>query len=71
MWERKLSAVGDAGIKAAAAAKQGNYATGVQQGQAKFLSAITKILAFEQAGLSRFIDLREGDLRETFYSSLY
>ncbi len=40
-WERKLEAVGDAGIKAAAQAKQSNYGSGVTQAQPKFLAAIT------------------------------
>jgi len=51
LWEQRLSAVGDAGIKAAAAAKAANYAQGVTQAQPKFLAAITKILAYEAAGL--------------------
>jgi len=51
VWERRLDAVGDSGIKAAAAAKSGNYATGVSQAQPKFLQAITKIIAYEAAGL--------------------
>ena len=51
VWERRLEAVGDAGIKQAAAQKQGNYATGVSQAQPKFLQAITKIIAYENAGL--------------------
>jgi len=51
VWERNLTAVGDAGIKAAAAAKAQNYTTGVQQGQGNFLAAITKIIAYENAGL--------------------
>ena len=51
-WERNLTAVGDSGIKAAAAAKAGNYSTGVSQAQPKFLAAITKILAYEAAGLN-------------------
>lgn len=59
-WERNLSAVGDAGIKAAAQAKAGNYATGVQQGQPKFLAAITKIIAFEQAGLPAIYSMPSG-----------
>lgn len=50
-WDTHLNAVGDQGIKNAAAAKQGNYTLGVQQGQGNFLTAITKILAYEQAGL--------------------
>ena len=51
VWERRLEAVGDAGIKAAAAAKAANYGTGVSQAQPKFLAAITKIIAYEAAGL--------------------
>jgi hypothetical protein len=51
VWQRRLEAVGDSGIKAAAAAKAQNYTTGVQQGQPKFLAAITKIIAYENAGL--------------------
>ena len=52
VWERRLSAVGDAGVKSAAQAKKANYATGVSQASGKQLSAITKILAYEAAGLS-------------------
>jgi hypothetical protein len=52
VWERRLLAVGDSGVKAAAAAKAGNYGTGVTQAQPKFLAAITKIIAYEQAGLA-------------------
>ena len=59
-WERSLSAVGDAGIKQAAAAKQGNYAAGVSQAQPKFLSAITKIIAYEQAGLPAIESMPSG-----------
>ena len=51
-WETHLNAVGDGGIKTAAATKAGNYSTGVQQAQPKFLAAITKILAYEAAGLN-------------------
>jgi hypothetical protein len=51
-WETHLNAVGDAGIKAAAAAKQNNYGNGVQQASAKQLASITKIIAYEQAGLA-------------------
>ena len=59
-WQTKLSAVGDAGIKAAAVAKQANYSTGVQQGQPAYLSAITKILAYEQAGMAGLNALPSG-----------
>ena len=60
LWEQRLSAVGDAGIKAAATAKQGNYATGVTQAQPKFLAAITKILAYESAGLPAIYAMPSG-----------
>lgn len=60
VWERNLSAVGDAGIKAAAAQKQGNYATGVSQAQPKFLAAITKIIAYENAGLPAIYSMPSG-----------
>lgn len=50
-WETRLTAVGDAGIKAAAAAKQANYSTGVSNASSKQLASITKILAYEAAGL--------------------
>ena len=60
LWESRLSAVGDAGIKAAATAKAGNYSTGVQQAQPKFLAAITKIIAYEQAGLPAIYAMPSG-----------
>lgn len=59
-WQTNLEAVGDAGIKAAARAKAGNYSTGVQQGQPKFLSAITKIIAYENAGLPAIYAMPSG-----------
>lgn len=52
VWERRLTAVGDQGVKAAAAAKSGNYAQGVSQAQPRYRAAITKILAYEAAGLA-------------------
>ena len=60
LWETRLSAVGDAGIKQAAAAKAGNYGTGVTQAQPKFLAAITKILAYESAGLPAIYAMPSG-----------
>lgn len=51
-WETHLNAVGDVGVKAAAAAKQNNYGNGVAQASAKQLASITKILAYEAAGLA-------------------
>ena len=60
LWETRLSAVGDAGIKQAAQAKAGNYSTGVQQAQPKFLAAITKILTYEAAGLPAIYAMPSG-----------
>ena len=60
VWQRRLEAVGDSGIKAAAAAKAQNYTTGVQQGQPKFLSAITKIIAYENNGLPQIYSMPSG-----------
>ena len=60
LWETRLSAVGDAGIKQAAQAKAGNYGTGVTQAQPKFLAAITKILAYESAGLPAIYAMPSG-----------
>lgn len=60
IWQSRLEAVGDSGIKAAAAAKQGNYAQGVSQAQPKFLQAITKIIAFENAGLPAIYSMPKG-----------
>lgn len=62
VWERNLSAVGDSGIKAAAVAKKGNYATGVQQAQPKYLKAITKIIAYEQAGMAGLNAMPKGGI---------
>ncbi|MGH2835417.1 MAG: hypothetical protein ACRDUT_00095 [Mycobacterium sp.] len=59
-WQTNLEAVGDAGIKAAAQAKQSNYSTGVQNGQPKFASAITKILAYEAQGLPQIYAMPSG-----------
>jgi hypothetical protein len=60
IWQRRLEAVGDSGIKAAAAQKAQNYTTGVQQAQPKFLAAITKIIAYEQAGLPAIYSMPSG-----------
>src|SRR5690348_9722531 len=49
VWERRLEAVGDSGIKQAARDKQANYGSGVQQAAGKQLSAITKILEIGRA----------------------
>ena len=59
-WQRNLEAVGDAGIKQAARDKMQNYATGVQQGASKQLASITKIIAYEQAGLPQIEAMPSG-----------
>ena len=51
IWERRLEAVGDAGVKAAVQTAKPMYQAGVTRAQPKFLAAITKILAYEAAGL--------------------
>jgi len=60
LWETRLSAVGDAGIKAAARDKAQNYTTGVQQGASKQLASITKIIAYENAGLPAIYAMPSG-----------
>jgi hypothetical protein len=60
VWERRLEAVGDQGIKQAARNKAQNYSTGVGQAQPKFLAAITKILAYESAGLPAIYSMPKG-----------
>jgi hypothetical protein len=60
VWQRRLEAVGDAGIKAAAQQKQANYAQGVSQAQPKFAAAIQKIIAYEAAGLPAIESMPKG-----------
>ena len=60
VWETRLSAIGDAGIKAAAVAKAANYSTGVTQAVSKFTTAIGKILAYEAAGLPAIYGMPSG-----------
>lgn len=52
-WERHLQAVGDAGVKAAAARKRTNYSTGVQQAGPKQLASMQKIIAYETTALTQ------------------
>lgn len=70
-WEKNLSAVGDSGIKAAAAAKAGNYSTGVTQGQPKFQAAITKILAYEAAGMAGLAAIPKGGIGQSKARAAY
>lgn len=59
-WQTNLENVGDQGIKQAAVAKKANYTTGVQQAGAKQLAAITKVIAYEQAGLPAIYAMPKG-----------
>jgi hypothetical protein len=47
-WETNLNAIGDSGIKQAAATAEPMYLAGTERAQPKFLQAITKIIAAEQ-----------------------
>lgn len=60
VWEQKLTQVGDAGIKAAAATAEPMYVAGTARGQAKFSTAITKILAAEANILPSIYSLPSG-----------
>lgn len=60
VWARRLEAVGDAGIKAAVRNSVQQYQSGVTRAQPKFLSAITKILAYENAGLPQIYAMPSG-----------
>src|SRR5258708_24400793 len=62
VWEQRLSAVGDAGIKQAARDKAANYGTGVGQAVPKFTSAIGKIIQYEQAGLAQIYAMPSGTI---------
>jgi hypothetical protein len=52
-WETNLTAVTDAGIKQAATLKRAHYTTGVQDGSAKQLASITKIINYETQALTQ------------------
>jgi hypothetical protein len=62
LWEQRLSAVGDAGIKTAARDKAANYGTGVAQAVPRFTSAIGKVIAYEQAGLGAIYSMPSGTI---------
>lgn len=59
-WQRNLEAVGDAGIKAAANAKQGNYGTGVSVAKPKYLAKIGPLLQYIAAGLPQLESMPSG-----------
>jgi hypothetical protein len=50
-WAAALTAVGDAGVKAAAQAKSGNYGVGVGAAKPKYLAKIGPLLSYIAAGL--------------------
>lgn len=64
-WEKNLTAVGDAGIKAAANKKQQNYSTGIQNGRENFAVAIGKIIAYESAGLAGLNAIPKGGIAQS------
>lgn len=59
-WERALQDVGDAGIKAAAAAKAGNYGTGISTSKAKYQAKIGPLLSYIAAGLGQLEGMPSG-----------
>lgn len=59
-WEAALSAVGDAGVKAAAAAKAGNYGTGISASKSKYLAKIGPLLVYINAGLGQLESMPSG-----------
>jgi len=59
-WAAALQAVGNAGIKAAASAKQANYGTGIQAGESKYAAKIGPILAYIGAGLPQLESMPSG-----------
>ena len=60
VWETRLSAVGDAGIKAAAATAEPLYVAGTLRAQPKFAAAAQKILAAEANILPSIYSLPSG-----------
>jgi hypothetical protein len=60
-WAAALGAVGDAGIKAAAAAKSANYGMGVSVAKPKYQSKIGPILSYIAAGLPQLESMPSGN----------
>ncbi len=50
-WADALNQVGDSGVKAAAAAKSGNYGVGIGAAKPKYLSKIGPLLSYIASGL--------------------
>lgn len=76
-WASKLSAVGDAGIKAAAVAKAANFSNGLTQGQAKYQTAMQTWLPIIDAAAANANAMPSGSLAQNlaranaFATSLY
>jgi hypothetical protein len=61
-WAARLQAVGNSGIKAAAAAKQGNFGTGVSQARDKYLAAAQKLYPYIAAGQTQIESMPSGSI---------
>ena len=59
-WAAALNAVGDAGIKAAAAAKAGNFGMGVSAAKPKYQNKIGPLLSYISAGLPQLDSMPSG-----------
>jgi len=59
-WEAALNNVGDAGVKSAAAAKSGNYGTGISASKAKYLAKIGPLLTYIASGLGQLESMPSG-----------
>lgn len=59
-WRQALEAVGDAGIKQAAAAKAGNYGTGVSQAKSRYQAKIGPLLSYIASGLPQLEAMPSG-----------
>lgn len=61
-WAQALSAVGNAGIKAAAAKKAGNYATGIAASKDKYLAKAQKLYPYIAQAQSMVEGMPSGNL---------
>src|SRR5206468_10308649 len=59
-WENARNAVGDGGVKQAAAAKSGNYGTGISASKAKYLAKIGPLLTYIASGLGQLESMPKG-----------
>lgn len=63
-WAARLGAVGDAGIKAAAIAKQANFSNGLTQGQQKYQTAMQTWLPIIDAAAANANAMPSGSLSQ-------